>query len=111
MLLKSTEDKIVEEYVNYTNDVVGVLSLSLGASCLSFEHPEPFAQFFLVVVLIWMFSKQNSMTKRYFVRNSGFSNTLLVVWRIKIYLIGVVFLGSIALGIVSRDSVYRFLGY
>ena len=111
MIQSSPEQKKIESYMLFSNDVLGILSLSLGASCLGFKHPQPFACFFLFVVLLWLVSKQSPLTRKHFSRYKTFMDNVQLMWDLKIYLIGCMFLGSIALGIATQESIYALLGY
>lgn len=111
MIYRSNEDKHAENYVSFSNDLVGIFALSLGASCLGFKHPQPFAWFFLFVSILWLFSKQSPITIQHFRRYRTFMDNLRLAWEIKTYLIGLVFLGVIALGYLTQESVYNFFGY
>jgi hypothetical protein len=111
MIQLSREQKTIENYMSFSNDVLGILALSLGASCLGFKHPQPFACFFLFVVLLWLVSKQSPLTLKHFRRYKTFMDNVQLMWDLKIYLIGCMFLGSIALGITTQESIYTLLGY
>ncbi len=113
MLYSNQEEQIIDNYLSFANDAVGILALSLGASALGFEHPQPFATFFLIVVVLWLASKQSQykhVIKRYFEHYKGLS-IIFILWKIKIYLIGVLFLGGIAMGEITKAGVYAFFGY
>jgi hypothetical protein len=111
MIESSYEQKKVESYMLFSNDVLGILALSLGASSLGFEHPMPFASFFLIVILLWLVSKQSPLTKKHFSRYKTFMDKLQLMWDLKIYLIGCTFLFTIALGITTKEGIYALFGY
>jgi hypothetical protein len=111
MIQLSREQKTIENYMSFSNDVLGILALSLGASSLGFKHPQPFACFFLFVVLLWLVSKQSPLTLKHFRRYKTLMDNVQLMWDLKIYLIGCMFLGSIAFGITTQESIYTLLGY
>ena len=105
---------VADEYFGFINDVIGVLALSLGAAALSFEHPEPFAWFFLVVLILWAASKGTEykrVAKRYLEQYRGVVGTVVLVWKIRIYLIGFGFLSGIALKVITKSGIYALFGY
>jgi hypothetical protein len=111
MIQSSNEQRTIENYILFSNDILGILALSLGASCLGFKHPQPFAWFFLFVVILWLVSKQSPLTRKHFNRYKTFMDNLKLIWELKIFLIGSVFLGSIGFGITTQESVYALFGY
>lgn len=111
MIESSNKPKEIENYILFSNDIIGILALSLGASCLGFKHPQPFAWFFLFVITLWLLSKQSSLTLNHFNTYKTFKANCRLVWDFKIFIIGYVFLGSIGFGIINQENVYALLGY
>lgn len=111
MITKSYQEKEIQSYMLFSNDVLGILAVSLGASSLGFKYPQPFACFFLIVVLLWLVSKQSPLTKKHFKRYTTVMDKLQLMWDLKIYLIGCTFLALIAAGQLTQEGVYAFFGY
>lgn len=109
MLHDSAEDEVADRYFGFVNDVVGVLALSLAATALQFERPAPFAAIFFAVLFVWTFSRGNEyrrVAKQYSVRYKGFFGTLALMWRLNIYLFGYAALFFVALGELTKESIY-----
>ncbi len=107
----SNESQAIENYLLFSNDILGILALSLGASCLGFKHPQPFAWFFLFVLTLWLLSKQIPLTLNHFNKYKTLKDNFRLIWELKIFLIGYVFLGSIGFGVTTQENVYALLGY
>ena len=114
MLYSNSEEKIADDYFNHVNDVVGILALSLSGTALSFEHPEPFAGFFFIVLFMWIVSKGKDykrISNRYLSRYKGVIGWLVVANKIKFYLIGMIALLLVALGEITKKNIYTLFGY
>lgn len=114
MLYSSPEEAIADKYFSFTNDVAGILAISLAATALQFEHPQPFALFFLFITILWAMSKggeYSKVKKTYAVRFKGISGTLLLFWKVKIFLIGIISLAYVGEGLLTKDVIYRFAGF
>lgn len=114
MFLPDQDEAIASEYFNFSNDVVGVLAIGLAATALQFEHPEPFAWFFLAVISLWGFSKgaeYRKIVKHYINRYKGFIRSVALFWRVKIFIIGVMLLTGIGLGFITKEIIYAFSGF
>lgn len=109
MLYDSPEEEIADRYFSFANDVIGVLGISLAATALQFENPEPFGAFFFVVLMLWTFTKGSEyrkIAKRYIARYKGFFGSIALMWRLNIYLVGFTSLFSIAMGKLTKTSIY-----
>lgn len=114
MLLLDHEEAIASEYFNFSNDVIGIFAIGLSAAALQFQHPEPFAWFFLGIISIWGFGKggrYRKIAKNYVKKHKGFIGTIVLLWRIKIFIIGAFLLTSIGYGLITEEGIYAFLGY
>ena len=109
MFLPDQDEAIASAYVNFSNDVIGVLAIALAATALQFDHPEPFAWFFLAVVSLWGFSKgvaYRKIAKAYIVRYKGIIGTAGLIWRVKFFMIGVLLLTGIGLSLITEQNIY-----
>ncbi len=114
MFLPDQDEAIASEYFNFSNDVVGILAIGFAATALQFEHPEPFAWFFLAVISLWGFSKGSEyrkIVKSYMKRYKGIIRTFTLFWRVKIFLIGVFLLTGIGLGLITKEAIYVLFGF
>lgn len=114
MLYQSTEEAIADNYFTFANDLVGTISLSLAATALQFDHPKPFAWFFLVALGFWIGSKKTEyrqIADRYTEQRYRGIRVLALLWRIKIFLIGATLLFVIAMGWLTKENIYRWCGY
>ena len=113
MLYSSQEDAIADGYFAFINDVIGILALTLAATSLQFEHAEPFAWTFFIVIILWTFSKGKEykrIAKRYVDMHPGIIGKVRLFWKMKIYLIGVTFLFFTALGKLNLTVIYGTFG-
>jgi len=113
MFKLSTDEEVAERYFSFVNDVIGILALTLAATALQFEHPEPFAMIFTGVILLWSFSKGGDyrrIGKRYVKRYPGFVGGVLLLWRLNIYIIGVLSLVYVATGFINTKTIYLMFG-
>ena len=111
--MNQEESKFVKTYIAFANDAVGILALTLAATALNFSHPQPFAILFLVVVVLWLSTRQGenkNLIQEYYEKHKGIKK-LLMLWELKIYLIGVCSLAFIAISGISLNEIYTFLGY
>lgn len=109
MFLPDQDEAIASAYFNFSNDVIGVLAIGLAASALQFDHPEPFAWFFLAIVSLWGFSKgaaYRKIVKAYIVRYKGLIGTAALLWRVKFFMIGVLLLTGIGLSLITEQNIY-----
>lgn len=114
VLHSSQDDQVATNYFTFSNDVIGVLAVSLAATSLQFEHPEPFAWFFFVVVFIWTFSKgteYRKISRRYTERYKGVLGFLVLMWKLNIYLVGFTTLFLIGVGVIDKAKIYAWCGF
>lgn len=114
MLYFSPEEAVAEKYFSFTNDVAGIFAISLAATALQFEHPQPFAWFFFFITLLWTVSKSGEYAKVrtiYAKRLKGVTGALFLFWRIKIFLIANIFLIWIGSGFLTTAVIYHFVGF
>lgn len=114
MLYSSEEEQVAANYFTFSNDVIGVLAVSLAATALQFKNPQPFAWFFLAVVLVWSFSKgaeYRKIAKRYTERYQGILGAIALVWKLNIYLVGFTSLFLIGRGVITEAKIYAWCGF
>lgn len=114
MLYSSHEESVGNTYFSFVNDLVGILAVSLAATALQFEHPQPFACFFLFIILLWAFSKfgeYKQVRKMYAAQFKGVIGTMLLIWKLKIFFIGLLCLTYVACGILTPKVIYNIWGY
>lgn len=114
MLYSSPEEAVADSYFAFANDIAGVFAISLAATALQFEHPQPFANFFLLITVLWVLSKRAEyakIAKSYAARFNGFVGTLRLFWKIKIFLIGTGCLAYIGAGLLTKDFIYKVAGF
>jgi hypothetical protein len=63
MLYSSQEEAVADSYFSFANDVAGILAISLAATALQFEHPQPFANFFSLLSLYGFLASAMNMQK------------------------------------------------
>lgn len=116
MLYSSNEDAVVEGYFSFTNDIIGILALTLAATALQFEHPEPFAWFFLLVIILWTFTNTSAqrykrIAKRYTAQYGGIRGRLQLLSKMIIYAVGVISLYVVAQGVITKAIIYKVAGF
>jgi uncharacterized membrane protein len=114
MLYSSQEEAVADSYFSFANDVAGILAISLAATALQFEHPQPFANFFLLIVVIWVLSKRHEyakVAKSYAARFNGFIGYMRLFWKIKIFFIGIACLAYVGAGLLTKDLIYKVAGF
>lgn len=114
LLVQSEDEHIASQYFDAINDLVGFVVLSLGYTALQFEQPIPFAAIAFVLAFIYAFSKGKQYRKivdYYLPKGTHLIVYLQIVWQIKIFLLGMTFLFSIALGFTTKCGIYRLFGY
>lgn len=114
MLYSSHDELVADAYFSFVNDLVGILAISLAATALQFEHPQPFACFFLIITVLWAFSKiseYNRVKKSYAARFKGVSGYIQLFWRLKFFFVGLLCLTYVAVGLLTKDLIYKTWGY
>ena len=114
MIYSSQDEIIADKYFSFANDVIGILALTLAVTSLQFQHPEPFAMIFFVVIMLWTFSKASDyrrIAKRYVSHYRGVIGKLILFWKMNIYLIGVVSLFYVAIGELNTEIIYSLFAY
>ncbi|WP_347888303.1 hypothetical protein ABHF54_13105 [Nitrosomonas europaea] len=114
IIFESEEERIASEYFDTINDLIGMVALALAYTALQFEHPKPFAVLALVPTLLWSFSKgakYKKIVNYYLPKGTPIIVYLRIAWRIKVYVFGVTFLTTIAIGIVDKPFIYKVFGY
>lgn len=114
MLYSSQEESIADTYFSFANDVAGVLAISLAATALQFEHPQPFACFFLFITVLWALSKGSEylrIKKQYAASFKGFFGTARLFWKLKIFIVGILCLAYVSAGLLTKDLIYKFAGF
>lgn len=105
------DEAIAERYFRFANDVPGLFAVGLSATSLQFSHPQPFAWFFLFVVVLCVFGggkQYRNIAARYLKRYPGVIGGMVLVWRAKICIIGMLLLAAIALGDLTEPGIYEF---
>lgn len=114
MIYSSQDDIVADKYFSFANDVIGILALTLAVTSLQFQHPEPFAMIFFVVIMLWTFSKAGEyhrIAKRYVEHHRGIIGKLILIWKMNIYVVGVVSLFYVALGELNLEIIYSVFAY
>lgn len=116
MLYASQEDAIAHNYFSFVNDVIGILALTLAATALQFDKPQPFAWSFFIVVFVWVFSKgadsgYRAIARRYAERFKGMLGFVYLGWRLNIFLVGFTSLFLVAAGVITKEGVYHWFGF
>lgn len=116
MIHNSREEAVADRYFNFINDIIGILSMTLAVTALQFKNPQPFAWFFLAVMLLWTYTNASAvqykrLAKSYLSQYPGVFGAIRLYFKILIYVIGVVLLFSVAIGFVTEDAVYHLFKY
>ncbi|GEM_PF-6394819 len=114
MLYSNQEEAVAESYFTFANDIAGILAVTLAATALQFEHPEPFAWFFLFIIVLWAFSKgadYRRIAKRYVARFKGVFGYIALFWKIKIFFIGTMCLTYVGAGVITKNVIYKLSGF
>lgn len=116
MIHNSREEAVADRYFSFTNDIIGILSMTLAVAAIQFRHPQPFAWFFLAVMLLWTYSNASAVqykrfAKSYLSQYPGFFGAIRLYFKMLIYVIGVVLLFAVAIGLVTEDAVYHLFKY
>lgn len=111
MIYGSREELVAQSYFSFINDIIGILSMTLAVTALQFKNPQPFAAFFLAVMLLWTFSNTSAIQYKRIASNylslfPGIFGAIQLFSKMLIYIIGVVLLFSVAIGLVTEDVVY-----
>lgn len=114
MLFESDDDRIANEYFESINDLIGVVSVGLGITALQYEHPIPVAVICAIATLLWTLSKGReymTIVKHYLPPGTRWFVYAKLFWRLRVYLFGMTFLLSVAIGITTKCGLYGLFGY
>lgn len=116
MIHNSHGEAVADRYFSFINDIIGILSMTLAVTALQFKHPQPFAWFFLAVMLLWTYSNTNAVqykrfAKSYLSQYPGVFGAIQLCFKMLIYVIGVVLLFAVAVGFITEDAVYHLFKY
>ncbi len=112
MIERSPEDAIANEYFSKANGTVAFLLVSLGYTALQFEHPKPFAWFAVAISMVWLFSvgsPYRGILDVYLPKGASVSRYILILWRMKVFIVSLLFILAVALGLTVKD-IYCFFG-
>lgn len=109
MLHESSQEEIANRYFTFVNDAVGMLAVTLAATALQFEQPAPIATIFAAILLLWTQSKAGEYARfaeRFAKSYGGLIGKLILLWRLRIYLLGSLAFWSVAMGMLTTQAIY-----
>ena len=111
-IFKDHLEKDIRDYNDYTNQVIGVLSFSLGITAmLNKEYTTTIATLSFVFLLLNLVVKQislNGKVRRYYKGYGAFETYVDVFKHSFIYLLGLTFLGLIGAGLIDLETFKGF---
>lgn len=114
MIERSHEDIVAKEFFSNANSVAAYLSIALGFASLQFENPEPFALISLFISMGWLSTVRDAylkISKTYMPQRSGVIRFLWVLYQVRIFVFGFIFLSLISIGVITEEVIYKAYGY
>ena len=89
------------------NTSIGMFAFTLGLTSLKFDYSIQVAMVCFVVFLVWTFSEGKAYKRVIPIllpQNTHPIRYLSMIWKLKIFLFGMLFLGSVALSYVDNEG-------
>ena len=100
---------VIEKYFLTTNNVLGVLAFSTGLSCMGLEQQAMYGWISLFFILFAWYSEFSSYKEKLVSLRKSQCKEMKACYILKkcsVALAGFIFLGSVALGICTKNGIY-----